>query len=135
MRLDPTAARVLALDVDDVAMIENGHLCREAGPARELSHRGPPHFADREFVEVRIPELRDAEIEPPAVALGGGRDEAALLKHPQEIRDAGPRSAEQLRELARSKAVLAALDQEHEQIEGPTSRASDRASFTHGARR
>jgi hypothetical protein len=133
VRLDAAAARVLALDVHDVAAIEDRHLCREPRPPRQLAHRGPPHLAHREFVKVRVPELRDAKVEPPAITCGGRRDEAAVLKHAQEIGDAGPRGAEQLRELARGEAVLATLDEEHEQIERPARGASDRASFPHGA--
>src|SRR5207245_501476 len=46
VRLAAAAARVLALDVHDVAVVEDGHLRREAGPPRQLAHRGPadlPH--------------------------------------------------------------------------------------------
>jgi hypothetical protein len=135
VRLISALARILALDVDDVGVIEDRHLRREAGAARELAHRGPPDLADRELVEVRVAELRDAKVEAPAVPLGGRRDEAAVLEHLQEVRDARPRSAEQLRQLARGEAVLAALDEEHEHVEGPPGGASDGASLPHGARR
>ena len=133
MRLAPTAARVLPFDVHDVGVIEHGHLCGQAGPAGQLAHRGAADLAHGELVQVRIAELRHAEVQSPAVALGRGRDEPAVLEHFEQIGHARTRRAEHLRELARGEAVLAALDEEHEQVEGPTSGASDRATFPHGA--
>ena len=41
--------------------------------------------------------------------------------------------AEQLRKLARTQAVLSALDEQQQQVEGPSGSASDSAPFPHGA--
>src|SRR5258708_6268424 len=80
VRLAQRAARVLALDVHDVGVIEHRHLRREAGPARQLAHRRAADLAHRELVQVRVAELRDAEIQPPPVSVRGRRDEPAVLE-------------------------------------------------------
>src|SRR5439155_25581108 len=112
VRLAPAAARVLALDVHDVAVVENGHLRREAGPARELAHRGPADLAHRELVQIGVAELRHTEVETPRATVGGRRDEAAPLEYLQEIGHARPGSTQPLGQLPRGQAVLPAVDEE-----------------------
>src|SRR5205807_398825 len=79
VRLADPPTRVLPFDVDDVAVVEDGHLRGEAGAPRELAHRGPADLAHRELVQVRVAKLRDAEVETPAVSVDGRRYEAAML--------------------------------------------------------
>jgi len=141
VRLAAPAARVLALDVHDVGVIEDSHLRCQAGPARELAHRRAADLAHRELVQVRVAELRDAEVEAPAVAFRGRRNEPSALEHLEQIRHARARRAEPLGELAGRQAVLAALDEKHEKVESPSRGASNRPSLSHepdnstGARR
>ena len=86
-------------------------------------------------MQVRVAELRDAEVEPPAVAVGRRRDEAARLEDLQKIRDAGARRAEPIRELARGEAALSTIDEEQEDVESHSRGASNHTCFPHGARR
>src|SRR5438309_1480806 len=131
--LAEAAARVLALDVHDVAVIEYRHLRGEPGATRELAHRGPPDFAHGELVEVRVAELRDAEVQTPAVPLGSRRDETFVFEDFEQIGHTRTRRTEQMRKLTRCQSILPSLDEEHEQIERPSGGASDGAAFPHGA--
>ena len=86
-------------------------------------------------MQVRVAELRDAEVETPGVPVGGRRDEAASLEDLQKIGHARPGSTQPLGQLPRGEPVLAPVDEQQQQVEGPSCGASDRACLRHGARR